>query len=99
MTNPQKVDDAFFDHFSKADKPTKLGVRLVKMMSRKIFGFAGAGSGSSVFRSVRSQSICGSFIPRQRTAATGLMPTRSLALALPAVSVLPVASSDSNGDT
>jgi SAM-dependent methyltransferase len=48
MTNRQKAEDAFFDHFSKADKPTKLGVRLVKIMSRKIFGFAQAGSGSSV---------------------------------------------------
>ncbi|MHC4166250.1 MAG: class I SAM-dependent methyltransferase [Planctomycetota bacterium] len=48
MTNPKKVEDTFFDHFSKVDKPTKLGIGLVKIMSRKIFGFARAGSGSSV---------------------------------------------------
>jgi len=48
MTNPRKVEGAFFDHFSRADKPTKFGIGLVKIMSRKIFGFAGAGSGSRI---------------------------------------------------
>ncbi|MHC4425351.1 MAG: class I SAM-dependent methyltransferase [Planctomycetota bacterium] len=48
MTDPKKVDGAFFDHFSQADQPTKLGMRLVKLLSRRIFGYAQAGSGKSI---------------------------------------------------
>jgi SAM-dependent methyltransferase len=48
MTDPKKVEEAFFDHFSQADKPTKLGMRLVKILSRKIFRYAEIASGSSI---------------------------------------------------
>jgi len=48
MTTPQKVDEAFFGHFSQADKPTKLGMRLVKILSRRIFRYAEIASGGSI---------------------------------------------------
>ena len=48
MTNPEKGEEAFFDHFSKGDKPTKLGMRLVKIMSRKVLDFTRLDPGSSV---------------------------------------------------
>lgn len=40
MTNQNNEPDAFFDHFSQGDKPTKMGMRLVKTLSRRIFRYA-----------------------------------------------------------
>lgn len=48
MTKQNKEADAFFDHFSKGDKPTRIGMWLVRVLARKIFRYTGAGPGSSV---------------------------------------------------
>ena len=48
MAEETKDSDAFFDHFSKGDKPTAMGTRLVKALAMKIFRFLDAGSGGSV---------------------------------------------------
>jgi SAM-dependent methyltransferase len=48
MENPSKESDAFFEHFSSADKPTKTGVGLARVLAGKIFKYAGITPGSSV---------------------------------------------------
>jgi len=48
MENQKKESDAFFDHFSREDKSTKMGSRLVKALSRKIFRYIEPASGSSI---------------------------------------------------
>jgi len=40
--------DAFFEHFSLEDKPTKLGMWLGQVLSRKIFKYTQVASGSSI---------------------------------------------------
>ncbi|MHC4679650.1 MAG: class I SAM-dependent methyltransferase [Planctomycetota bacterium] len=48
MENREKQSDAFFEHFSRHDKPTKTGAGLVKALARKIFKYAQVAPGSSV---------------------------------------------------
>lgn len=48
MENQKKDPDTFFDHFSRADKPTKIGERFVTALARKIFTYAQIVPGSSV---------------------------------------------------
>ena len=48
MTNENGEPDAFFDHFSRGDKPTKTGMRLVKALARRIFRYAQIASGDSI---------------------------------------------------
>jgi SAM-dependent methyltransferase len=48
MANQTKESDAFFDHFSSGDKPTKAGAGLVRALARKIFKYAGVAPGGSV---------------------------------------------------
>lgn len=48
MANQSKQPDAFFEHFSKEDKPTGMGMRLVEALARKIFRYAAIKSGDSV---------------------------------------------------
>lgn len=48
MAEEMKESDAFFDHFSKDDKPTAMGVRLVKALATRIFRFLEPGPGTSV---------------------------------------------------
>lgn len=48
MENQQKDPDTFFDHFSRADKPTKIGSWFVTALARKIFNYAQIARGSSV---------------------------------------------------
>lgn len=48
MENPNKDSDAFFEHFSSGDTPTKAGAGLVRALARKIFKYAGIALGSSV---------------------------------------------------
>ncbi|MHC4072339.1 MAG: class I SAM-dependent methyltransferase [Planctomycetota bacterium] len=48
MTEESKESDAFFDHFSREDKPTGMGIRLVKALSQRIFGYIQADPGSSI---------------------------------------------------
>lgn len=48
MTNQNKQAGDFFDHFSREDKPTKMGMWLVKALSRRIFRYTGVASGSSI---------------------------------------------------
>lgn len=48
MVNQNNVADTFFNHFSREDKPTKLGMWLGKVLSRKIFRYAEVASGSSI---------------------------------------------------
>ena len=48
MANQNNEPDTFFDHFSRDDKPTKMGTRLVKALSRKIFRYAEIASGTNI---------------------------------------------------
>lgn len=48
MAEETKESDAFFDHFSREDKPTGIGMRLVKALARRIFNYMQAGPGGSV---------------------------------------------------
>ena len=48
MENQNADNDAFFNHFSQRDKPTKAGARLVKATALKIFNYADITSGQSV---------------------------------------------------
>ncbi len=48
MANQNKESDAFFEHFSSGDKPTKAGAGLVRALARKIFKYAGVAPGGSV---------------------------------------------------
>jgi len=48
MENSSKESDAFFEHFSSGDKPTKAGAGLVRALARAIYEFAGIAPGSSV---------------------------------------------------
>ncbi len=48
MANQNNEPDTFFDHFCREDKPTKMGMRLVKALSRRIFRYAEIASGGSV---------------------------------------------------
>ena len=48
MVNQNNEVDTFFDHFSKEDKPTKIGMWLVKALSRRIFRYAEIATGSSI---------------------------------------------------
>ncbi len=48
MANQNKEPNAFFDHFGQEDKPTKMGMRLVKALSRKIFRYADIASAKSI---------------------------------------------------
>jgi SAM-dependent methyltransferase len=46
--NKDKDSDAFFDHFSRGDKPTKTGTRLVKALAGKIFQYSQIAPGGSI---------------------------------------------------
>ncbi len=48
MANQNNEPDTFFDHFSRDDKSTKMGTRLVKALSRKIFRYAEIASGTNI---------------------------------------------------
>lgn len=48
MANQNNEPDTFFDHFSRGDKSTKMGTRLVKALSRKIFRYAEIASGTNI---------------------------------------------------
>ena len=48
MENQKKDPDTFFDHFSRADKPTRIGERFVTALARKIFKYAQIAPGNSV---------------------------------------------------
>jgi SAM-dependent methyltransferase len=48
MDNQNKENDAFFNHFSRRDKPTKAGMWLVKALAEKIFKYADIAPGQSV---------------------------------------------------
>ena len=48
MANQNNEPDTFFDHFSREDKPTKMGMRLVKALSRRIFRYAEIASGTNI---------------------------------------------------
>ena len=48
MENQNAENDAFFDHFSRRDKPTKAGAWLVKALALKIFKYAEIAPGQSV---------------------------------------------------
>ena len=48
MENQNADHDAFFNHFSQRDKPTKAGMWLVKATALKIFTYADINSGHSV---------------------------------------------------
>lgn len=48
MTDERKTTEAFFDHLRKAEKPTGLGLRLVRQASQRILAFADVAPGSSV---------------------------------------------------
>jgi SAM-dependent methyltransferase len=48
MENQKNDADAFFDHFSRGDKPTGIGAWFVTALARKIFKYAEIAPGSSV---------------------------------------------------
>lgn len=48
MANQEKESDAFFEHFSKEDKPTGMGMRLVEALAKKIFKYTAIKSGNSI---------------------------------------------------
>jgi SAM-dependent methyltransferase len=48
MENQEKDPDAFFDHFSRGDKPTRVGGAFVAALARKIFQYAQIAPGSNV---------------------------------------------------
>ncbi len=48
MANQNNEPDTFFDHFGREDKPTKMGIRLVKALSRRIFRYAEIASGTNI---------------------------------------------------
>jgi len=48
MANQNNEPNAFFDHFSREDKPTKMGMGLVKTLSRRIFRYADITSGTNI---------------------------------------------------
>ncbi len=48
MENQKKEAGTFFDHFSRGDKPTKIGGRFVSALARKIFKYAQIAPGGSV---------------------------------------------------
>jgi len=48
MANQDNKADAFFEHFSKQDKPTGTGMRIVEALAVKIFRYAVVKSGNSV---------------------------------------------------
>jgi len=48
MANQNNESGTFFDHFSREDKPTKMGMRLVKALSRRIFRYAEIASGTNI---------------------------------------------------
>jgi SAM-dependent methyltransferase len=48
MTEHDKESDAFFDHFSRGDKPTKTGMKLVRALAKKIFQYTQVPPGGSV---------------------------------------------------
>lgn len=48
MKNQNKEPDTFFDHFSQDDKSTKMGTKLVKALSLRIFRYTEIASGSSI---------------------------------------------------
>jgi SAM-dependent methyltransferase len=48
MAEETKKPDAFFDHFSREDKPTGIGMRLVKALAQRIFDYMQVGPGSSI---------------------------------------------------
>ena len=48
MENQNADHDAFFNHFSQSDTPTKAGARLVKATARKIFKYAEIAPGQNV---------------------------------------------------
>ncbi|MBA7648673.1 hypothetical protein ES703_56461 [subsurface metagenome] len=48
MANQNNEPDTFFNHFGREDKPTKMGMRLVKALSRRIFRYAEIASGTNI---------------------------------------------------
>ncbi|MFH1717649.1 MAG: class I SAM-dependent methyltransferase [Planctomycetota bacterium] len=48
MANQNREPDAFFEHFSREDKPTGMGMRVVEALARKIFRYAAVKPGNSV---------------------------------------------------
>ena len=48
MDNQNTENDAFFNHFSRRDKPTKTGMRLVRALAMKIFKYVEIAPGQSV---------------------------------------------------
>ncbi|MHC4432634.1 MAG: class I SAM-dependent methyltransferase [Planctomycetota bacterium] len=48
MAEETKESDAFFDHFSREDKPTGMGIRLTKALAQRIFDYTQAERGSSI---------------------------------------------------
>ncbi len=48
MSEPQIQTDGFFEHLSRGDQPTRMGLRMVGALSRRIFSFAAVPEGGSV---------------------------------------------------
>ncbi|OHB79435.1 MAG: hypothetical protein A2Z25_17675 [Planctomycetes bacterium RBG_16_55_9] len=48
VENQNTENDAFFNHFSRQDQPTKAGTWLVKALAHKIYKYAGISPGQSV---------------------------------------------------
>ncbi|MHC4629190.1 MAG: class I SAM-dependent methyltransferase, partial [Planctomycetota bacterium] len=48
MAEETKESDAFFDHFSREDKPTGMGMRLTRALAQRIFDYTQAERGSGI---------------------------------------------------
>lgn len=82
MANQNKVADGFFDHFSQEDKPTKMGMWLVKALSRKIFRHTGAASGSSILEIGPGRGVFADICLEKGIEYVAVEPNRQMAASL-----------------
>lgn len=82
MANQNKVPDAFFEHFSREDKPTKMGIWLVETLSRKIFRYAQVASGDSILEIGPGRGVFADICLKEGIEYFAIEPNRQMAASL-----------------
>jgi len=82
MANENKVADDFFDHFGREDKPTKMGMWLVRALSRRIFRYAEIASGSSVLEIGPGRGVFADICLEKGIEYVAVEPNRQMAASL-----------------
>jgi len=82
MTSEDKKTERFFDHLSRADRPTKLGARWVQRAAQRLLAFAEMASGSRVLEIGPGRGDFADLCLKQQMDYHAIEPNPALAAAL-----------------